>query len=352
MWIFKKKTRSTGALEDTRSVDAKQKDYFFNEIVASADPVNWVEKSPDYWRTFSVRDQDGSSSCVMQSIAKLAEVMYWVKSDFKEKIPFSAGFYKLRSNYPSEGMIGVDAFEIWRKNGIVLEQLLSSQNMNEAQLNTITVTSSDNDIAKVFKIDNYVQYQPKTSFDDVASTIQKTGKAVMVWFEFNYDEWMDIPVIKTTSPKLRHSVSATDYTLYNGKQYLVIDDSWGKFNAWNGKRLISREFYEKRNLFAAYPINFKNLEEEKPTKPKYMFYNDLSFGENHVDIQALQDILKYEGLFPTNVQSTGYYGAITAKHVLAWQKKYVIDHPYELDKLGGKIVGPKTRSKLNELYSH
>ena len=351
MFNFFKKQKGTGALLDTRTPDQKAKDYYFNEIVVSADPVTWTEKNPSQWRSFSIRDQDGSSSCVAQSIAKLAEILYFLKTEGKEKVQFSASYiYKNRSNFPNEGMIGVNSFNIWKDKGVPLEALLPSQKINETTINSVTINPSVDDVSKVFKVDNYVQYQPKFSFEEIASTIQRTGKGVMVWFGFNRNEWTDIPVVNGVVT-IRHSVVAIDFTLYQGKKYLIIEDSWGNFNAWQGRRLISEEYFMARNIFAAYPINFKNLEEQKPSKPVYIFNVDLKFGQTSVDIRALQDILKYEGFFPTNIESTEYYGAITAKAVLQWQLKHQVDSEVTLNQLLGRVVGPKTRAVLNKLYS-
>jgi peptidoglycan hydrolase-like protein with peptidoglycan-binding domain len=69
------------------------------------------------------------------------------------------------------------------------------------------------------------------------------------------------------------------------------------------------------------------------------------------DVKALQEILRYEGFFPANIEYTGNYGPITAKAVLEFQQKYNIGTPQEITSLKGKIVGPKTLAKLNELYN-
>jgi len=66
---------------------------------------------------------------------------------------------------------------------------------------------------------------------------------------------------------------------------------------------------------------------------------------------ALQNILKYEGRFPSNVASTGYYGSITAKAVYAFQVAHKVAPLSELDSLRGRRVGDKTIKALNETYS-
>lgn len=348
-WLksFFKKEPILGALDDTRSYDEQIKDYKFEEVVAKVATTTWVEKSPTEWRKFSVRDQDGSSSCVAQTIAKMAEVLYYIKTG--TATVFSAGYYKLRSNYPEEGMIGVNALDIWRTKGIPLESLVPSQELPESKMNTISLDAIDEETAKSFKIDNFV-ILPGKDFETIASTIQKTGKAVMVWFTFNSNEWTDTPTILTQYPKLAHSVAAVDAVLYGGKKYLVIEDSWGKFGKWIGQRLISEEFYRARNYFAAYPINFKLLA-GTGDRPKANFTKNLYFTTYYEgDVVVLQDILKYEGLFPSNVDSTGIYGAVTAKAVLEYQKKYKVADLVTLDKLGGRQVGPATISDLNKRY--
>ncbi len=82
-------------------------------------------------------------------------------------------------------------------------------------------------------------------------------------------------------------------------------------------------------------------------KPKYMFNTDLEFGQTNDEVKALQDCLKWEGLFPTNAESTGYFGAVTKKSVQGFQVKYFITTP---EGSGYGRVGPKTREKLNSIY--
>ena len=348
----------SGALIDTRSEVEKLKDFKFEEIVISVAPVNWVEKPQAQWRRFPIFNQDGSGSCVAQTLAKLLGILYWIKNGIY--VHFSAThIYQRRNNKPQSGMAGMNAFDIARE-GVTLEELVPSQNMNDAQMDGADIPQYKKDVGSVFKVPNAITL-PIKDIDTIASVIQQTGKGVMVWFYFTNDEWTSHPIVKNQNLDLyaastgRHSVTAVDFTLINGKKCLIIDDSWGSSYGVAGQREIDEDWFKARNFFAAYPVNFVFFDESTPPPepipvPQYIFTKVLTFGMTNNDVRALQDILKYEGLFPTNTASTGYYGAITAKGVLAWQKKHAVASDDELNSLAGRRVGEKTIIKLNSIY--
>lgn len=349
--IFKKKP-GTGANLDTRSDKEKVRDYKFEEIVAAVNPVNWMEKPQSQWRTFPIFNQDGSGSCVAQTMAKLLGILYWIKNQIY--VHFSAThIYQRRANRPNSGMAGVDAFNVARE-GVTLEELVPSQGLTDAQMDGLQIPQYKKDVGEVFKIGNFVKL-PSKDIETIASVIQTTGKAVMVWFYFKIDEWTNQPEIKdpildmNAPTTARHSVSAVDYFLKNGKKCLLIEDSWGPGYALGGRRIITDDFFKERNWFAAYPMNFA-FDNPAPEKPRYLFTKTIQFGDKDPDVKALQDILKYEGFFPQNADSTGYYGAITSKGVLQFQTKHKVDAQSVLELLAGRTVGPMTIRKLNEIY--
>ena len=339
-----------GALIDIRTDEEKAKDIQFQEIVASANPVVWIEKISTSWRKFPIFNQDSSGSCVAQTLAKLIGVLYYIKNGIY--IHFSAThIYQRRSNKPAGGMSGTEAFDI-AQGGVTLEALVPSQDMNDSQMDGIKIEPYKEDVGKIFKIGKYI-VGPVKDIETIASIIQTTGKAVMVWYYFNYPEWTDVPTVLGSvdlylPATCRHSVTAVDFTLHQGKKCLIIEDSWGPNYGKGGQRIITEDFHKARNWFVAHTMNFSF--DEVIVKPEYQFTKTLKFGDASPDIIALQDILKFEGLFPTNIGSTGYYGAITATAVLAFQKKHKVAPDSELDPLAGKSVGPKTITKLNELY--
>lgn len=349
-----------GALLDTRPAVDKEKDYRFEELVTSAAPVVWREKKQSEWRKFPISDQDGSGSCVAQTMKKIMGVYIWLKTN--SWVALSAShIYQRRVNKPNGGMGGVNAFDIARQ-GVTLEAFAPSEKLNDSQMDNVDVKPFMDEVGKVFKIGNYVTV-PAGNIDLIASIIQETGKAVMVWFYFSDGlkprEWTDVPtaVHKITvggSTTARHSVSAVDFTLYKGQKALIIEDSWGLDAAMAGQRVITEDFFKARNWFAAYFINFAfedGASEPATTKPRFNFLRDLEFSaafKTETDVIALQNVLKYEGLFPANVESTGYFGSVTKKAVEQLQLKYGIA---TAGSNGFGRVGPMTRAWLNNKYN-
>lgn len=346
--------KNPGALIDDRPTEEKVKDFKFEEIVASVNPVEWKEKSK--FKTYPIFDQNGSGSCVAQSVAKMLGAMYQALNGVY--VHFSATHvYQRRSNKPSGGMIGVDALNLARQS-VTLEELVPSQKMTDKQMDSVVIPQYKHEVGEVFKVSNYV-ILPTGNIDTIASIIQTTGKPVMVWFYFQNNEWDKMPRIRnsnlTIPTGLRHSVTAIDFALVDGKKCLIIDDSWGVQHGDRGQRIITEDFFKVRNWFSAYFISFKfDDKSQDNVKPQYRFSKTLEFSaefKTDTDVKALQDILKHEGVFPKNVDSTGYYGSITAKAVYDFQVKHQVAPMQELDSLQGRVVGPKTITKLNQLYS-
>lgn len=375
----------TGIILDKRTDLEKESDIHFSEVVSTAAPVNWIEKPSELIRKFPIFNQGQSGSCVAQSGAKLDGINYWLSNGQDEYVHFSAThIYQRRINKPTGGMSGDDVFNIM-SDGVTLEELVPSQNMSDAEMDSVKIPQYKIDVGKIFKTGKKL-HLPDGDIESVASVIQTTGKGVMVWFYWTADEWTVVPVIKNPSLNLyanttaRHSVVAVDFTILGpsnvpnnpdvwGKKALVIDDSWGSRYGAAGQRYITEDFFKARNFFAAYTQRF-TFDLTDSTEPSsnlnYVFNKDLSFipwdsvnnkpkdealnAAQLQDVIHLQNILKAEGVFAKNVDSTGYYGSVTAEAVLLFQKKYNVASLQELETLKGKRVGPGTRLVLNTKY--
>ena len=332
-----------GALIDTRSQEERDKDYEFSEIVTSVAPVVWTEKISTSWRKFPIFNQDGSGSCVAQTMAKIMGVMYWLKNNVY--VHFSAThIYQRRSNKPSGGMSGVECFEIARK-GATLEVLTPSQDMSDIQMDGVKIEPYKEEVGKIFKLGSYV-VGPLKDLETVASIIQQTGKAVMVWYYFKHKEWTDVPEVIDTDLDLhasstsRHSVTAVDFTLYKGKKCLIIEDSWGPNYGKGGQRIITEDFHKERNFFVAHPMNFKFEEQVVPPIVVSKFTKTMKLGDQNNEVKELQLFLKKLGHYPINIDVTGYFGSVTKKAVIAFQLAHGL--------VGDGIVGQKTLLELNK----
>lgn len=321
---------------DPRSNEEKEKDFNQSEIVAFANPVIWTEKKPQDWRSFPTLNQNFTSKCVAFTIAKLAMINYWLKTN--EFLFFSPNsIYDYRSNKPSGGMIGDEAFKIWKEKGISLEGVCKSNQIQENQ--SIQISKFAKEVAKGFILGNYITID-NGDFDRVASTIQSTNKGVMVWFWFTHEEWSpEIPVLKSGTrfnKASKHSVTAVDVGLINGVQYIKIEDS-AHFGG-RSVRYITREFFVARNFLTKYPMNF-NYEETQLVVEVPKITQTLKFGMTNPEVKILQEILKSKGFFPANTETTNYFGNITKQSVIKFQLANNL--------LGDGIVGSITITKLN-----
>ena len=313
---------------DTQSAEAKAKNYKLEEVCTAIAPVIWTEKK--VWNSYPIRDQDGSGQCVCMTYATelgiLFKQKYGVWMDFSSSYPYQARKYPLQSGCTSE-----DVYSIFPKIGNVYESFMPSQVMSDSQAMAVKKEPYFEDLAKVYKV---MRVQLPIDFETVASTIQATGKGVMVWFKFHTDEWKDIPVVGIKPPNSGHSVTAVDFTLFNGKKYLVIDDSWGLKYAIKGQRLISEEYFNARCFLASYLKTFEVQDNYIiPEKPKF-----------DGSIMSAQKCWKWLGLFPANVPEIENMGPISIGACIKFQNLFGIVPP-----LG--ILGPKTKAKLTELFN-
>jgi hypothetical protein len=309
---------------DNQTTDQKLKNYKFSEMVTAPAPVKWEERA---YRTLPVvRNQAQSGTCVTQTYATELGIIFQQK--YGVWMDFSASFpYQKRTVQTQPGCNSVDVFDVFPKIGDLFEKDMPSQLMGDSKVMSVPKLPYYDDLATFYKVK---RVGLPLDFETVASTIQETGKGVMVWFKFSTPEWTNIPLLSDQPITSGHSVCAIDYILKDGKKYLVIQDSWGLEYAMKGYRLISEEYFNARCFFAGYLMNFDFTQPE--VKPKF-----------DGSVSSLQDCLKFEKLFPNNVPSSGVLGTITKNALIEFQRRYNIVPAY------GNF-GPITKAKLYSLY--
>lgn len=330
-----------GVLEDPRSPEEKAKDFKHDEL-AGAILLNWVEKPKDQWKKYTKRDQSSSSSCVAQSTAKAMEI-----SDTKEIVYSAHPIYRRRVNFPEGGMYLPNAGQIAKGFGTTTEALDPSQKLGETNMNRDITVETPN---KVFA---YVPNINVKNIDNVAEAIENFGHCILI-FHSDRDEYLkEIPVYDPNGViDIGHAICGVDYFLYNGKKVVLIEDSAGLSSTIDksGRRLITEDFLAKRFDSGMYLIVDAPAYDDK--KPKHTFNKPLKYGmRKDADVVALQEILKYEGIMPTTIPSSGNYLDLTATAVLKWQRAHAVAPEAELAALKGRTLGPKSRAVLNSLYS-
>jgi len=321
----------SGALPDDVSEEEKAKRYDQKEVVATVGPISWIKKNN--YRSFPVRKQNGSGSCVMQSLEKERGII--AQSKYDEFVCFSANpGYQLRTNPGISGSTFDDLVKATNYGGI-LESLSPSQSLTDVQMMSVPTKKYFNDMAKVFGAKRITM---DNDIDVIASTIENTGKGVGITIRFGKGEWFYNQKVKELLPPDQwiwgHRVCAVDYTLdEEGNKCLVIEDSACEDGF--PQRLVSESFLLNRsNWKPNYIMNFKSYVELDvvPEKP-------------HFDgsIISAQKCFKYENFFPVNVPEIENWGPITRKACVEFQKKYGITPT-----LGN--FGSITKAKLLELY--
>ena len=321
-----------GALKDKKDI----RDFKRSELAKATMPM-WKEKTS--FKSYPVRDQDGSYSCVAQSVATLLGALI-EKKDGKYIEVSAKPIYTKRTN-KSEGMYFREAMQIGAEYGSTFEVSVPSQKIGEDEMNDVSnITDIDLWIAGIVNGLNY--FSVAYNFNEIASILEE-GNPLIVGNCWDYDEWdTEFPTIKSNSSKKNHHCTTiVDYALIGGKKYLIQQDSWGKNKGKNGLRFLNEDWISRMTGCWYYDeLDYQQKEVVKVEK----FNVDLEYGMISDDVKRLQEFLKDLGIFP-QIECTRYYGAITLRAVKDFQLKNGIIS--SSDDLGAGRCGPKTRAIIN-----
>jgi len=304
---------------DNQTEEQKIKNYKLNEVCSIPDTVNWVEKTS--WKEYPLRNQNTSLTCVCQTMS--TEMGIIAQQKYGEWIDFSASFTYQQRGGTYGGCSSTDIYSLFPKLGDVTELIMPSQNLNESGVLSVERKKYYSDLAKPFTIS---RIELPVDFETVCSTLQATGKGVMLWFHIGVNEWTLEPIYNGSIPQSNHSVTAIDFGLKNGKKFIRIMDSSGACY-----RDISEEYFKQRCYLASYLKSFETLTIGETTKPHF-----------NGSVKSLQEILIYEGFLAVGL-NTGIFGNLTRSALIKFQLKYNINPA-----LGN--FGILTKAKLYLLY--
>lgn len=368
----------TGLLPDNRPATQKEKQFSSLELAGAAGALTWATKEEAKLRAYKIWNQWASSGCVSYATAKRVAIeIYRLTGVWLDLSPASIYQKRVNKNAAGRGSLGMfayDAEEIIDTLGVTLDALMPSADLStltEAQINSIPSNAVADKIAAAIAEAIGAYMQLPMNMDAVGAQLD-LGKGVTITLFANFDEYNTaIPTVKYPNltyadAGVQHRVILTDRNLdpVLGKVF-IMEDSWGVGNGMGGRRKVTEDFFYRRvstpMVQTAFTLNPASTAKPRVHLTKVLVFIPLDAQGNIsdtalnaqqlADVQKVQDVLKYEGLFPANVASTGYYGAVTAKAVDAYQRKYKIAPTSELDELQGKQVGKKTIADINTRYA-
>jgi len=333
-----------GGLIDNR---VEKKDFSHLEIGRSSVPTYLTKaKAEKVIKQYEARNQKTTSSCG----AHAAELAHSIDTEEKHEPAF---IYRQRANYPAEGMWHYDIGDILVKKGANLNKNIEK---TEAIYNAYNPTQEDISEALKYHQEAYIVLEnDKFTIDDIAYIVNDLQRPLILFVFWNGKEWnTDFPVangdLDNFFAQYRHYVTVLPNSAYTYKKqkFVIIQDSshFGKKHI----RHLSEDWITKRTYTGLYFTEL--IKEKRPLKHTEPFTKDLKFGDTDPEVKRLQDVLKKLGFFPTNIESTGYYGGITRQAVKDFQKanEKSILWVIGLKKPTG-YFGLSTRKVLNELIN-
>jgi len=332
--FLKKKQFGTGYIPEKET----GKEFRAEEVFRALPPVVWTEKKQSDWkRYFPIRNQTVTSSCVGHTLATVLGVENFIEES--KFVVLSPRSIYARGFAPGGGMVYSDALKIAYEMGSAPEQLMPSEGKTEEQIRDLTdEKESDRIIGKVYRGGNYV-YLPLDI--DAISAILNTGKAVCLGVRFNPSGFT--PEVKLDANGVYgHAITGVDFTLWKGEKAIVFQNSWGEGWGFGGLGIITESEMKKGLVVAAY---FQDLKNEKSSdRPNLQIkVANLTTGMQSPEVMKLQLMLQYLGFFPSNIDTTGFYGGISRKAVKDYQGSI------GLPQTG--IADSETIKKLNSKFS-
>lgn len=340
----------TGVVEDPRTDEELQKDYLHEETQLASAAVPFYGNAKLMDAPYPVENQNQTSTCVPHGVT-LATGGAFKKITGTFRRLSKAYIYRQRSNIPQEGMYLQQAFDILKKQGSCLFDTLPTP-YSEAEVNNVVITPAMRaEAAQNEGLEYYTIAVPNDI--DTLCAVAEQGIDVPIIIYASYREWSQLYPDTLDNPAfsnapVRHCITILRNSGFteNGKRYLVVQDS-----AWFGGRYLrylSEDFIKARVYGACY---WKSVSlGSTGDKPFHNFTTPMGVGAHGPEVVALQNVLIYEGLLPSDL-NTGLYAGRTFAAVKALQEKYASDilTPAGLT-VGTGYVGSSTLRWLNNKY--
>lgn len=348
------------------------RDVPYSRIIAAADPTPLPSKHLEPIEKLPVWHQRKIGACVGHAAG-----IYKVWLDYLETGKFhklSARFLyalaKCRDGVSGEGTFPSLVAKIVKDHGVATEKTVKNDTTlkHEAYVYNRKETGIPADAwkeAKQFAIKGYAFPNVNKLTELKRAIIDQHGAMLLMrlgdeWYtdEKGKSSWDDDDVVPLRAPKevvSGHEVFLYGYEDVGNRTKLYIHNSWSVDWAIKGRAWFwydeYRPYLNEAITFVDLPNDILDEVNELPAEEKFKhtFLVDLKYGQTSEEVKKLQTALRIDGVYTGPV--TGFYGPLTSAGVLAFWKKYALTSWLENITLAGRNVGPKTRTKLNALFS-
>lgn len=360
--IFDKSLGAIDSPEDYRDVVATS---VLGEPDESAYPDKFINRV-----RFDAFDQKSIGSCVGQASAMYKRVIEYAEDteDYDLSARFIYAMCKSRDGIPeTSGTYPRVAMDVLLKEGISSNDTFKTNNSLQAENFKDHTKISDQafEQALQFRIKSYARVGSFLNVPrgDLMQAIYETHGVLMsfrvgsTWTRRVGRKRPEMPIQPPASVTGGHLVYIYGYEVErDGRLKLYGINSWGDDWGDDGHFELYYEdhfpFIKEAWTVVDLPNDYKDRDLPPAQEFAHTFNTDMREGQTSEEVRKLQIALAIEGVWGRpDIKATGYYGPITSRAVLAFWEKHNVATWWERTFLKGKSAGPKTRAKLNEIFS-